>query len=63
MNLIWAFNFGPEIDSVTGKPVPTNLFNYVTVGTRRFYLAEFLKLCRIGNCDLSGAVHVYNHTP
>ncbi|KAF8599139.1 cytochrome P450 [Ceratobasidium sp. AG-I] len=28
MNLIWAFNFGPEIDSETGKPIPVNIFNY-----------------------------------
>ncbi|KAF8600198.1 cytochrome P450 [Ceratobasidium sp. AG-I] len=30
MNLIWAFNFGPEIDSTTGKPIPVDLYNYVT---------------------------------
>lgn len=28
MNLIWAFNFGPEIDSKTGQPIPVDIFNY-----------------------------------
>ncbi|KAF8599129.1 cytochrome P450 [Ceratobasidium sp. AG-I] len=28
MNLIWAFNYGPEIDSTTGKPIPVDIFNY-----------------------------------
>ncbi|KAF8599111.1 cytochrome P450 [Ceratobasidium sp. AG-I] len=28
MNLIWAFNYGPEIDSETGKPIPVDIFNY-----------------------------------
>lgn len=28
MNLIWAFNFGPEIDSRTGKEIPVDTFRY-----------------------------------
>lgn len=29
MNLIWAFDYAPEIDSETGKPIPVNTFGYV----------------------------------
>ncbi|KAF8600199.1 cytochrome P450 [Ceratobasidium sp. AG-I] len=28
MSLIWAFNYGPEIDSATGKPIPVDIFKY-----------------------------------
>ncbi|KAF8602930.1 cytochrome P450 [Ceratobasidium sp. AG-I] len=28
MNILWAFNYGPEIDSVTGKPIPVDIFNF-----------------------------------
>jgi hypothetical protein len=31
MNLLWAFDFGPEIDAESGKPVPVDIFSYVEV--------------------------------
>jgi hypothetical protein len=31
MKLLWAFDFGPEIDTATGKPLPVDIFNYLEV--------------------------------
>jgi hypothetical protein len=31
INLLWAFDFGPEVDSETGKPLPVDIFNYIDV--------------------------------
>ncbi|KAH7338159.1 cytochrome P450 [Rhizoctonia solani] len=28
MNLVWGFNYGPEVDEKTGKPIPVNTWNY-----------------------------------
>ncbi|CAE6507806.1 unnamed protein product [Rhizoctonia solani] len=28
MNLVWGFNYGPEIDEKTGKPIPIDTWNY-----------------------------------
>ncbi|CAE6523007.1 unnamed protein product [Rhizoctonia solani] len=28
MNLVWGFNYGPEIDQKTGKPIPVDIWNY-----------------------------------
>jgi hypothetical protein len=36
MNLLWAFDFGPEIDLETGKPLPVDIFNYVEVRSFAF---------------------------
>jgi hypothetical protein len=31
MNLLWAFDFGPEVDPETRKPLPVDIFNMVEV--------------------------------
>ncbi|CAE6460257.1 unnamed protein product [Rhizoctonia solani] len=28
MNLLWGFNYGPEVDIKTGKPIPVDTWNY-----------------------------------
>ncbi|EUC67612.1 cytochrome P450 family oxidoreductase, putative [Rhizoctonia solani AG-3 Rhs1AP] len=28
MNLVWGFNYGPEMDEKTGKPIPVDIWNY-----------------------------------
>jgi hypothetical protein len=33
MNLLWAFDFKPEVDPDSGKPFPVDIFNFLDVGT------------------------------
>jgi hypothetical protein len=53
MNLLWAFDFGPEIDQETGKQLPVDIFNYdevrvfplIPVNRRLILLMQGLGIC------------------
>lgn len=62
MNLIWAFDFGPEIDLKTEEPIPVNIFKYAKVCYFFLYGMASLKVHRKGCFDLPGTVHVHDHT-
>lgn len=61
MNLIWAFDFGPEIDSETGKPMPVDTFNYAKVRSHSYLSIPITNIRRTGNFDMPGTVHVHHH--